>query len=199
MMDSIEIFLKVLSLFFMLISMALIGWMLVTFRRVRSISALNCVVSVVITSLILAVYWIIVGTNLHWIILLALVLFGMGLGFLMGQTTRVWTDEGKKKAKNTLGYLIIWAACYLLTQTLVSMGHALSLNVGIGAIVLGTGVTVGSQGNIFLRLLLLSPKASEKNIAGVSGGTLPSTRFCRQCGSRIKSKTRFCSKCGAET
>jgi hypothetical protein len=199
MMDYIQIFLRVLSLFFMLVSMALIGWMLVTFHRVRSISALNCVVSVVITSMILVVYWIIVGTNLHWIILIALILFGMGLGFLMGQTTKVWFEEGERKAKNTIWYLIIWAACYLVTQTLVSMGHALSLNIGIGAIMLGTGVTVGSQGNIFLRLLLLSPKASGKNIAGVSGETLPSTRFCRQCGSGIKPKARFCSKCGAES
>jgi len=197
-MDSIQIFLKILSLFFMLVSMALIGWMLITFRRVRSISALTCIVSIVITSLIFAVYWIIIGTNLHWIILLALVLLGMSLGFLMGQTTKVWVEEGKKKAKNTIWYLIIWAACYLLTQALVSMGHALSLNVGIGAIVLGTGVTVGSQGNIFLRLLLLSPKAPEKNMARVSKESPPTTRFCRQCGSRTKPKARFCSKCGAE-
>jgi len=194
-MDSIQLILKVLSAFFMLISMALIGWMLVTFRRVRSISALSCVFSLLFTSLIFAVYWFIVGTSLSWIILLGLAFFGLALGFLMGQSTRVWVEDGGKKARNTIWYLVFWAACFLVTQSLVTLGHSLSLNLGIGAMVLGTGVTFGSQGNIFLRLLILSPMNAGKKVSEEGSET---DRFCRRCGSRAREGAVFCSECGSE-
>jgi len=141
--------------------------------------------------------------------LLTILLIGAGLGAWQGRNTKVWIENGRGKAQNTVWFLVIWAVCYGFNQFLVSLGLAMSLNVGIGAMCLGTGVVLGSQGNILYRLLSIPtrtpakvkvtepvrvrPSIPESHTADVS-----KIRYCRKCGFPITAADRFCRKCGAE-
>lgn len=201
------VFMQVLSFILMFVSFALIGRMILTFRKERSVSTKSPLIAMGMSLVVLLVYWFIIGRSLHAWELLLILLIGAGLGAWQGRNTKVWMENGIGKAQNTVWFLVIWSVCYGFNQFLVSLGQTLSLNVGIGAMCIGTGVVLGSQGSIYYRLSNMStetpaevevteqkhPPISEPNTTDA-----PKVRYCKKCGSPITATDRFCKKCGAE-
>lgn len=202
-------FMQALSFFLMFLSFALIGWMILTFRKVRTVSTRSPLIAMGMSLLFILVFWLIIGTSLSMGALLLILLIGAGIGAWQGQNTKVWIENGMGKAQNTVWFLVVWAVCYGFNQFLVSLGAAMSLNVGIGAMCLGTGVVVGSQGNILYRLSSIPTGTSaEVEVAEPVRVRSPTPephtadaskiRYCRKCGSPITAAGSFCRKCGAE-
>ncbi|MBE9574965.1 MAG: zinc ribbon domain-containing protein [Proteobacteria bacterium] len=202
-------FLQVLSFILMFISFALIGWMILTFSKVRTVSTRSPLIAMGMSLVFILVYLLIIGTSLPGGALLLILLLGAGLGAWQGQNTKVWTENGIGKAQNTVWFLVIWAVCYGFNQLLVSLGLAMSLNVGIGAMCLGTGVIFGSQGNILYRLSSMSTITPAEGEVAEPVHVRPSIpeppttdaskiRYCRKCGFPITAADRYCRKCGAE-
>ncbi|NQE45272.1 hypothetical protein C5S31_04520 [ANME-1 cluster archaeon GoMg2] len=202
------VFMQVLSFILMFLSFALIGRMILTFRKERSVSTKSPLIAMGMSLVIILAYLLILGPpRLSWWALLLILLIGAGLGAWQGRNTKVWIENGIGKAQNTVWFLVIWAVCYGFNQFLVSWGLKESLNVGIGAMCIGTGVVLGSQGHIFYRLSNIStetpaevevteqkhPPISEPNTIGTQ-----KVRYCKKCGSPITAADRFCKKCGAE-
>lgn len=129
----------------------------------------------------LLIYTAMVGTSLSAGILFLIILAGFTLGAWQGRNTKVWIENGKSKAQNTIWFLVVWGMCYGFNQILVSLGQAMSLSVGIGAMSLGTGVTLGSQGLMLFKLLRVSTKVPVK---------------CPKCGHMVAPGRKFCTKCG---
>jgi uncharacterized OB-fold protein len=174
---------QALSIILTIISFALIIVMLITFRRVRSISTRAPLISIAFSILVIVLYGFIIGASIPMIVLLAIGVAGLLLGLWQGKNTKVWMEKGKGKAQNTFWFLVIWAICYGVNQTLVVTGQQLSMNLGIGAMTLGTGVTVGSQGTLLFKLLRLPPELSTR---------------CPNCGKDVKPGRKFCEQCGKE-
>lgn len=199
-------FLYYLSFIFMFLSFALIGWMILTFRKVRTVSTKSPLIAICMSLVIILIYGLIIGTSLPVVTLLLILLIGAGLGAWQGRNTKVWIEDGNGKAQNTIWFLVLWALCYGFNQFLVSLGAAISLNVGIGALCLGTGVVLGSQGNLLYRLFKLQETPADGKVAEpihVPSPEQPTSdttknRYCPQCGLPITSEDRFCGKCGAE-
>jgi hypothetical protein len=200
-------FMQVLSFILMFVSFALIGRMILTFRKERSVSSKSPLIAIGMSLVVLLVYWFIIGYSLSGWVLLLILLIGAGLGAWQGRNTKVWLENGIGKAQNTVWFLVIWAVCYGFNQFLVSLGQTLSLNVGIGAMCIGTGVVLGSQGYIFYRLSSIStekPAGGEvrepkhPSIPEPHTTDAPKVRYCKKCGSPITAADRFCKKCGAE-
>ena len=203
-------FMQVLSFILMFISFALIGRMILTFRKVRTVSTRSPLIAIGMSLVFILIYcWLIIGTSLPAGALLLILLIGAGLGAWQGQNTKVWVENGRGKAQNTVWFLVIWAVCYGFNQFLVSLGLAMSLNVGIGAMCLGTGVILGSQGNILYRLSSIPTETPAEGEVAEPVRVRPSIpesptadaskiRYCRKCGFPITAADRFCRKCGAE-
>jgi uncharacterized OB-fold protein len=172
---------RALSIVLTILSFLLIVLMLLTFRRVRSISIRAPLISIAFSLLVIILYGVIVGASIPALVLLGIGVAGLLLGFWQGRNTRVWMDNGKGKAQNTFWFLVIWSICYGVNQSLVVAGQQLSMNLGIGAMTLGTGVTVGSQGTLLFKLLRIPPE--------------PSLR-CLNCGKEVKPGNKFCEHCG---
>lgn len=201
------VFMQVLSFILMFVSFALIGRMILTFRKERSVSSKSPLIAMGMSLVVLLVYWFIIGRSLHAWELLLILLIGAGLGAWQGRNTKVWLENGIGKAQNTVWFLVIWAVCYGFNQFLVSWGLKESLNVGIGAMCIGTGVVLGSQGYIFYRLSSIStekPAGGEvrepkhPSIPEPHTTDAPKDRYCKKCGFPITAADRFCKKCGAE-
>ena len=149
-------------------------------------------------------------TSPPWVLLLILAI-GAGLGAYQGRKTKVWSEEGEGKVQNSVWFLVVFAVCYAFSQSqvlLVSLGKATSFTIGLGAMCLGTGVVLGSQGNIFYRVLRMPTKTpSEVEVAEPirappiqepTTADATKIRYCRKCGSPIAAADRFCRKCGAQ-
>ena len=132
--------------------------MLLTFRRVRGTSRKACVIGMVFPVLMLAVYAWFIGSDLATALLAALFALGVAAGFWQGRKTKVWVASGRAVAQNTIWFLVVWAASFTFIQALVSLGSSMRFNLGIGAICVTTGIAIGSQSNILVRLSLLAPR-----------------------------------------
>ena len=163
------------------ISVILIIVMLVTYKKTRRMTSKTLWISIAITLVILIAYALFVGSSLPFWALVLIGAVGAFFGLLRGQSTRLWTENGRVLAQNTRWFLVIWALCYLLNLALLNLAKSYSLNIGIGAMCLGTGVTIGSQGIILIKL----PKAKAKT-----------SRTCSRCGNEIPVEQKFCNRCG---
>jgi hypothetical protein len=171
---------QVLSTILTVLSFVMIGVMILTFRKVRSISSKSPLIAVTVSIIALSVYAAIVGTSLPLYAVAGILVLGLLFGWWQGKNTRVWIDENnRRKAQNTIWFLVIWATCYGINQLLVTLGQSASLNIGFGAMSLGTGVTLGTQVTLLLRL-----RSIRGDTACPACGTVNVTgrRFCAQCG-----------------
>ncbi|KAF5435152.1 hypothetical protein C5S35_11925 [Candidatus Methanophagaceae archaeon] len=200
-------FMQVLSFILMFVSFALIGRMILTFRKERSVSTKSPLIAIGMSLVIILIYLLIIGYSLSGWFLLLILLIGAGLGAWQGQNTKVWMENGIGKAQNTVWFLVIWAVCYGFNQFLASWGLKESLNVGIGAMCIGTGVVLGSQGYIYYRLSNMSTETpAEGEVRELKHPSIPEphitdapkVRYCKKCGFPITAADRFCKKCGAE-
>jgi len=55
-------FMQVLSFILMFLSFALIGWMIFTFRKVRTVSTRSPLIAMGMSLVFILVYWLIIGT-----------------------------------------------------------------------------------------------------------------------------------------
>jgi len=200
---------QVLSFFLAFLSDALIVWMILTFRKVKTVSTKSPLIAIGISLVFILVYWLILGSDdlSPWDLLLILAI-GAGLGAYRGRKTKVWVEEGEGKVQNSVWFLVIWAVCYAFNQFLLLRGEVMSFTIGLGAMCFGTGVVLGSQGNIFYRLLRMPTKTpTEVKVAEPirappiqEPATTDATkiRYCHKCGSPITAADRFCRKCGAQ-
>lgn len=176
---------QILNYVLTVLSFVMVIVMLITFRKVRTISLKSPLIAISISVAVFAIFCLFIGTDLPALVIAVILAAGFVLGGWQGKKTNVWMDEdGRRKAQNTIWYLVIWALCYGVTQTLVSLGQTASLNVGIGTMGLGTGVSIGAQSVILIKLMR-APAIGAK----VS---------CPACGSPVPEDVRFCTKCGAD-
>ena len=200
---------QVLSFFLTFLSYALIVWIILTFRKVKTVSTKSPLIAIGISLVFILIYWLIIGSDdlPPWVLLLILSI-GAGLGAYQGRKTKVWSEEGEGKVQNSVWFLVVFAVCYAFNQFLVSLGKATSFTIGLGAMCFGIGVVLGSQGNIFYRLLRMptkTPTAVEvaepiraPPIQEPATTDATKIRYCRKCGSPITAADRFCRKCGAQ-
>ncbi len=211
----LALILKIVRYGSLAISILLILRMFRTFRRTRTISRKSCVLAALFPVVTLVIYFAIIGSKLTAPALAALSVFGLALGIVQGRKTRVWQENGKARAQNTLWFLVVWAVSYATMQTLVVVGNSLSLNVGIGGMFISTAIAVGSQGLLFARLsrpgglpegslftsaAAASPSSSarEDKPAGAEAVVRPAARrFCTACGAQLLTADRFCRSCRA--
>ena len=192
--------LNLLSLAILAFSVAMLGFMLVTFKKAKTITRRGCAVSIAISLAVLAVYWLFVGSSLPAEAILLILVAGLALGAFRGKKTEVWEEKGVFRAKNSMWFLAVFGACYAFSQLLASLGQALSLNVGIAAMCLGAGVAIGAQGSLYRRIGGgKEPESrSNKGPAAQPPEQPPHPRFCKNCGAELGRNEAFCRKCGTK-
>ena len=172
---------ELISTILTFLSFAMIGYMIYSFRKIRTVSTKSPLISLGFSLAAFILFWIIIGTSLPGVALLAIILAGATLGSWQGRKTRVWVENGKGRAQNTIWFLVIWSVCYGFSQVLAYLGQEASLNIGMGAMSLGTGVALGSQGTIFFKLQRAQAHPVVK---------------CPGCGHMVAPGRKFCNKCG---
>jgi hypothetical protein len=172
---------QTVSYIFTATTVVLIIIMLCTFRKVRSMSVKTPLMSIAVGLVGFVVYKAIIGTSISAQLLWVLAVFGALLGMWQGKKTMVWVEDGKRKAQNTAWFIVVWLIGFGFNQMLVVTGQALCMNLGIGALSLSTGVTVGAQGMLFIKLATARPGETVR---------------CINCGSVNRPRRGNCAKCG---
>lgn len=155
MLESLITYLPYLKIACVCLSVILVLRMIVTYRKVRPASKRACLIGMFFPLLILAIYGFIIGTSLPPKALISLGVAGLLLGLWRGRKTKLWLENNHPRVQYTIWFLVVWGISYCTIQILVSLGHALTLNLGIGTMCFTTAIALGSQGNILARLIRL--------------------------------------------
>jgi hypothetical protein len=97
------------------------------------------------------------GARLNIAVAIPVMALGLLIGFLRGQTTRLFHQNGKVMGQHSLFFLVGWGGSLALGILLNSFGSALMASIGLLPLFLNTGTQVGINANIFLRRLFMAP------------------------------------------
>lgn len=131
--------------------------MLITFRRERRISVLSSLLSTLLSLVMLPIFVAVSGARLNPVIGVPALIFGLLLGFLRGQTMRLYFKGNHVMGRHSLLFLFFWGGSLILTQLFSLFESNLWAAAGLIPLYLTTGTQVGMYGNILLRRIAMQP------------------------------------------
>ncbi len=131
--------------------------MLFTFRGERRIGIFSPFFSMILSVATLPIFMLLSGARLNPLLALPIMVFGLLVGFLRGQTTRLYYEEGQVMGRHSFFFLLGWGGSLALGTLLNLFGSALLASTGLLPLFLNTGTQVGINANIFLRRLVMQP------------------------------------------
>jgi len=144
-----------------------------SFRKHRKISALSILFSGILAAAALGMMIFLGGLRLKLLLALPLLLLGMLLGFLRGQTVHMQWQGTQVVGRNSILFLLMWGLSLAFGQLLGMLGSPLLASLGLVPAVFSTGLQLGFQGNLFLRRLAMrqqKPAGGLNTIIGIGGG-----------------------------
>jgi len=183
--------------------------LILTFRKPRKVSVPSLFITAAIglvTFAVLAAFakyepelwvWIVMG------------LAGIGIGILQARTTRLYLEESRVMSKNSVWYIVVWAALLALNQLITIITNH-PPDIAMALLIMGTAVIWGTSGDIIRRYFKMRPAvARQQPQQGTIAETSPvgtaeaqNTRlvmppgYCKKCGHKLAEGDFFCNSCG---
>ena len=132
--------------------------MLFTFRKDRPIKPRTLLLSALVSLVMLPVLMLLTRTRLNPVVALPALALGLLVGGFRGRTTKLVYRDGIVVGRNSMFFLLGWAASLLLAQAMNVLGSALLSSLGIIPLFLSTGTQVGMSGDLLVRRLRLKPR-----------------------------------------
>ena len=129
--------------------------MLVTFRAEKRISFLSSFLSVVLSVLLLPVFLAVTGARLNPLLGVPVLVLGLLVGWVKGQTMRLYYKGDAVMGRHSLLFLLIWCVSLVAVQLLTTLESRLWSAVGLVPVFFTTGTQVGMYTNLTLRRLLM--------------------------------------------
>jgi len=127
----------------------------------------------------------------------ALLILGLGFGLTWGQTNRLYQRGETVVGKRSILHLVFWGISYAITQLLAVIAPLWLVAGGLAAMFFSTGSTLGTNLNLFVRLLRFRRPFLQVPVPTPAGPPSHSTKKCSRCGAENLSNKRFCTQCGA--
>ena len=199
-------FVSVIMLIFSILSSLLL---ILTFRRPRKVSVPSLFITAAIglvTLVVLAAFaayepelwvWIVMG------------IIGAGIGILQARTTRVYLEEARVMSRNSVWYIIVWAALLALNQLIIIITNR-PPDITMAMLIMGTAVIWGTSGDIIRRYFKMRPAVSPVQAGGQSVSATSTVEpeetqkthiaippaICKKCGHKVAQGDFFCNSCG---
>jgi len=173
-MDSV---LRLVGCLFTLLTVAMTLAMVLTFRKERRIGLFAPLISGLLSLVLLPIFIALSGASLNLCIGLPILILGGVLGYLRGQTTKMYYKDSEVVGRASIFFLLLWGVSLILAQLLNIVGSVLLSAIGLIPLFFSTGTQVGLNANIFLRRLLLQSKAPTPQVQMTDEGAFPETSF----------------------
>jgi len=171
-MDSV---LRLVGCLFTLLTVAMTLAMVLTFRKERRIGLFAPLISGLLSLVLLPIFIALSGASLNLCIGLPILILGGVLGYLRGQTTKMYYKDSEVVGRASIFFLLLWGVSLILAQLLNIVGSVLLSAIGLIPLFFSTGTQVGLNANIFFRRLLLQSKAPTPQVQMTDEGAFPET------------------------
>lgn len=120
-------------------------------RQESAFSRIPPLLGIVITAVITALYILLSGVQVNYLVGGGLVLVGLFLGLLQGRASQVYVREERIRVKRGTGSLVLWGVTYFVSLALSLTTNPLLAAGGVLALLFGLGAAVGTNLNLLLR------------------------------------------------
>lgn len=149
--------LNLLNLTCAIFTFVMVIFMLVTFRKPRTIGRFAPLLSALLSLLLLGLFWLLSGAHLNGLVALPIFVLGLGLGGLIGLTARLYPQGNRVMGRHSWLFLAGWGFSLVLAQLLVLTGWPLAASLGLIPLIFSTGSNVGRELSLFIRRWMMSP------------------------------------------
>ena len=178
-----EIFLRIIGYLSIVLVMISFGFMIRNLRRGRHLTIRSLIIPILMSILLLGVYYYLLGTAGLTAISIGLMVLGFILGMLWSRTTKLSIKGNSVHAKRSIGYLVIWGISIVITQFMAVAATPELASYGVSTIFFSTGLAVSNNAGLLVR--------RQQNLKRTK-----SKMACPSCGALNSSEVSFCIKCG---
>lgn len=142
-----SIFLKLVSIIMLILSVLSSILLILTFRKPRKVSVPAIFITAAIGLITLTVLSAVAGYAPEVWVWIIMVLAGAGAGVLQARTTRLYREEDRIMSRNSIWYIVAWAALLALNQLIIIVSNNTPA-ITMALLIMGTAVIWGTSGDI---------------------------------------------------
>jgi len=184
----------ILNIFFKLVSLSLVAvfilsitFLVLTLRRPKKVSMTSISITIAMSFVSLTVFSILTQYSISFRLWLLLAAAGGVIGWFWARTTRVFAEDGRVMARNSVWYLAVWACVFAVNQVILILSNR-PAGTAMGLLIVSTAMVWGTNGCImrgYFRVKTESPRPESRGC-------------CPKCSVPFMKGAGFCMKCGAK-
>ena len=152
---------KIIAVLVGLLAVASLIFTIVSFRKPRQIKWWVLALSILFAMVVMPVTLLISGVPQAWTAGLVLGSIGFVLGALWGFTVKIRWEDGLPNGRNSVLWLVFFLLSFGFTYTLMLLAPTTLVTLGALAASLPTGMGVGTNANVLVRVLAKSGSARQ--------------------------------------
>ena len=168
----ISIVLKVMSVTMLILSILSSILLILTFRKPRKVSVPALFITAAIGLVTLVVLAALAGYAPEIWVWMVMGLAGIGAGILQARTTRLYREEDRIMSRNSVWYIVVWAALLALNQLIIIITNNPPA-IMMALLIMGTAVIWGTSGDILRRYYGMRPAAAVQKAVQPAAETAP--------------------------
>jgi hypothetical protein len=214
----IGILLKIVSIVMMILFIASVALLILTFRKPKKVSVLSLIITVAISLLTLVIFSALIKYDPPFWLWLLMAVIGIAIGYFWARTTKVFIKGNQVMNRNSIWYLVVWGGIFALNQ-LITIVTNRPPDIAMALLIISTATVWGTNGNIMRRYFQirggLQPQAAGQAVAAPAKPNLairmtsakPTAPTTKAATSKIVAKIKaskpaapdagYCHKCGA--
>jgi len=180
----IAVLLKIVSIVLMIVFIASVALLILTFRKPKKVSILSLLIAIAISLITLIIFASLTRYNPPLWLWFLMAILGIAIGWFWARTTRVYIKGDQVFSRNSIWYLVVWGGIFVLNQLIIIITNR-PPDITMALLIISTAIVWGTNGNIMMRYL--QARGSLQPQAAAS---------CPNCGTLLKPGANFCMKCG---
>jgi hypothetical protein len=213
----IGILLKMLSIIMMILFIASVALLILTFRKPKKVSVLSLIITVAISLLTLVIFSALIKYDPPFWFWLLMAVIGIAIGYFWARTTKVFIKGNQVMNRNSIWYLVVWGGIFALNQ-LITIVTNRPPDIAMALLIISTATVWGTNGNIMRRYFQIrgglqpqaevqaAPAPAKPNTIRTTSAKLTAP-IIKAATSKIAAKLKssrpaapdagYCHKCGA--
>jgi len=201
----IAVLLKIVSIVLMIVFIASVALLILTFRKPKKVSIPSLLIAIAISLITLIIFASLTRYNPPLWLWFLMAILGIAIGWFWARTTRVYIKGDQVFSRNSIWYLVVWGGIFVLNQLIIIITNR-PPDITMALLIISTATVWGTNGNIIMRYFQargsLQPQAATAgviyppNVPPMGVNAAPASASCPNCGTLLKPGANFCMKCG---
>lgn len=203
----VGILLKTISIILIVVFIASVVLLILTFRKPRKVSILSLIITIAISLITLVIFSSLIKYKPPLWLWLLMFCTGIVIGWFWARTTKVFVKDDQVMSRNSIWYLIVWGTIFAINQLIIIVTKR-PPDIAMAMLIVSSATVWGINGNVMMRYFQIKTGIQSANSSDRTASTPPTkmagssvlqqniSGYCAQCGIGFIKDDVFCKNCG---